>query len=307
MRALIAIFLAVTLAAGPLGAVDLILPADAHRLKHGVSALDSYALPTGPYTSAGVATRSLEGQVDRQAWRTEESDLTTLQLLAPLRAQLQKAGYDILFQCKDIACGGFDFRFAIDVIPAPDMYVDVRNYRFLAATRGADDAVSLLVSRSRTSGFVQVIRVAPQESGAKATASVVAPVSGPGQADDFIKRLTGSGHVVLRDLDFETGADTLGAGPHGSLEALAGFLKDNAEYRIAVVGHTDTVGTLAQNIELSRRRAAAVRARMIERHGIAANRIDTEGMGYLAPIASNLTEDGREANRRVEAVLLLRR
>lgn len=305
MRAGIALFLALTLAAGPVRALDLTLPADAHRVTHEVSALDSYTLPTGPYTAKGVATRTLEGRVDRQAWRIDESGLTALQLLAPLRAQVQEAGYDILFECKDVACGGFDFRFAIDVIPAPDMYVDVRNYRFLAAVRGESDAITLLVSRSRASGFVQVIRVAPSDE--DPGASVAGPVSGPGKANDLATRLTGTGHVVLRDLDFQTGADTLGPGPHASLGALAEFLQDNAEYRIALVGHTDTVGGLAQNIDLSRRRAGAVRARLVERHGIAANRIDTEGMGYLAPIASNLTAQGREANRGVEAVLLLRR
>lgn len=302
MRATLAVLLALTLGAGPAGAVDLTLPAGAQQLVHGGSALDSYGVPTGPYTQAGVPTRPVEGRVDRQAWRIEGDDLTTLQLLAPLRAQLQDDGYDVLFQCKDTACGGFDFRFAIDVIPAPDMYVDVRNYRFLSAMRGENEAVTLLVSRSRTAGFVQVIRVTPPDRAP--TADAGPPIAAPAPEGDLVARLTGAGHVVLRDLDFQTGADTLGPGPHGSLETLAGFLKSNPEYRIALVGHTDTVGALAPNIDLSRRRAAAVRARLIERHGIAPDRIDAEGMAYLAPAASNLTQEGRETNRRVEAVLL---
>ncbi|MBI6629587.1 OmpA family protein [Pontibaca salina] len=302
MRAAIALFFALTLAAGPVRAGDLALPADAQRVTQEVSARDSYAMPIGPHISTGVATRSYEGRVDRQAWRVEKSDLTTLQLLDPLRAQLQEDGYEILFQCKDIACGGFDFRFAIDVIPAPEMYVDVRNYRFLAAARGEGEAISLLVSRSRASGFVQIIRVAPSDE--DTSASVAGPISGPATTDDFATQLTSTGYVVLHDLDFQTGADTLGPGPHATLGALASFLQDNAEYRISLVGHTDTVGGLESNIELSRRRAGAVRVRLIEGYGIAAKRIDTEGVGYLAPVASNLTAQGREANRRVEAVLL---
>ena len=74
--------------------------------------------------------------------------------------------------------------------------------------------------------------------------------------------------------------------------------------RIALVGHTDTVGGLEANINVSRARARSVRQRLIESYGIAEERLDAEGMGYLAPVASNLTAEGRDQNRRVEVVLL---
>ncbi len=74
--------------------------------------------------------------------------------------------------------------------------------------------------------------------------------------------------------------------------------------RIMLVGHTDSVGGLDPNIALSRDRAASVRQRLIDAYGVAPNRLEAQGMGYLAPIASNLTAQGRETNRRVEAVLL---
>ena len=71
-----------------------------------------------------------------------------------------------------------------------------------------------------------------------------------------------------------------------------------------LVGHTDTVGSLDANIALSRRRAEAVRARLVEAHGVDGARIDARGVGYLAPAVANDSDEGREANRRVEAVLL---
>jgi len=74
--------------------------------------------------------------------------------------------------------------------------------------------------------------------------------------------------------------------------------------RIALVGHTDTVGGLQGNIALSRERAQAVRQRLIDDYDIAPERVEAEGTGYLAPLATNRTAEGREANRRVEAVLL---
>ena len=70
------------------------------------------------------------------------------------------------------------------------------------------------------------------------------------------------------------------------------------------MGHTDTVGGLEANVALSRRRAASVRDRLIERHGVPAEQLEAHGTGYLAPVAPNTTAEGREANRRVEAVLL---
>ena len=109
---------------------------------------------------------------------------------------------------------------------------------------------------------------------------------------------------MLSDLEFDTGAARLGDRPYASLDELAAFLRAHPEHRVALVGHTDNVGSLEQNVALSRERAASVRARLLERHGIAPERVEAEGMGYLAPIASNLTPEGRETNRRVEAILI---
>jgi outer membrane protein OmpA-like peptidoglycan-associated protein len=71
-----------------------------------------------------------------------------------------------------------------------------------------------------------------------------------------------------------------------------------------LVGHTDSVGGLSGNIALSKRRAQSVRQRLIDTHGVDPSRLDAEGMGYLSPAASHLTPEGREANRRVEVIVL---
>jgi OOP family OmpA-OmpF porin len=63
---------------------------------------------------------------------------------------------------------------------------------------------------------------------------------------------------------------------------------------------------LQDNTDLSRRRAEAVKAHLVEKSGVDETRIEVAGVGYLVPVASNLTAEGREANRRVEAVLLPR-
>ena len=82
------------------------------------------------------------------------------------------------------------------------------------------------------------------------------------------------------------------------------MLKAEPDLRVALVGHTDAVGSLDANTALSRRRAEAVRDRLVQSYDVAPGRVEAQGAGYLAPRASNLTEAGREQNRRVEVVVL---
>lgn len=292
----------------PLSAIanDLRLPPQARQLADRVSPLDSYALPVAPFDAGAVPVLVFEGWTERQSWRLDGAVATTLQVLAPLRDQINAVGFDIVLDCNEQACGGFDFRFAIEVIPAPDMHVNLRDYRFLAAMRGENEALSLLVSRAGNAVYVQVIHSAPPDDDPLTVAPLGTPdpQAGIQQPAGLAATLQQYGHVVLDDLVFETGAAKLGPGPFASLEQLAAVLTANPGYNIALVGHTDSVGSLADNISLSKRRAGSVRDRMTGQYGITPARIAAEGMGYLAPVASNLTPKGREANRRVEAILL---
>ena len=82
---------------------------------------------------------------------------TTLQILAPLRDQLSEAGYEIIFECAANDCGGVDFRYALDLLPEPDMHVDLGDYRFVAAQRATDtrpEYITVVVSRTDAHGFV---------------------------------------------------------------------------------------------------------------------------------------------------------
>ena len=108
----------------------------------------------------------------------------------------------------------------------------------------------------------------------------------------------------MSDLRFETGSSALGDGEYESLAALADYLKSDGTKRVALVGHTDAEGSLAANIAVSKRRATSVLERLVTSYGVAAAQLEAEGMGYLAPIASNQTDQGRTVNRRVEAILV---
>ncbi len=287
--------------ASPLVAQELTLPQSAQQISQRVSPLDSYDLPTGPFADGAVSARTVEGQVERVTWRLQAGSSTTLQLLAPLRGQIEAQGYDILFECEARICGGFDFRFGTEVVPTPDMYVAIQDYRFLSAQKGSE-VLSLLVSRNPPDGYVQMIRVTPVDARAPAPVVIDQSVDGAG---GLLAEFQQTGHVILDDLHFRTGEVALGEGPFASLALLAGFLADKPDTRLALVGHTDDTGALQANIAVSKRRAEAVRTRLIEAHGVAADRIEAQGVGYLAPITSNATAEGRDVNRRVEAVLLV--
>lgn len=281
-------------------------PGQASETTRSTAALASYDLPTGPWQSSGLPTRIVEGALDETAWRIAPPGLTTLQILAPVRDQLVKAGFTTLWECETAACGGFDFRFATRVLPEPAMHVDLGDFRFLAAERTTPEGaevVTLLVSRSAETGFAQMIHVAPAAS---VPDTVPAPASEPAVADsegDFGTELETGGAVALDDLAFETGSSVLGAGDYPSLDALADYLRTHPDRSVILVGHTDAAGSLASNVALSKARAASVRDRLIGAYAIPGEQIGAEGVGFLAPRASNLTEDGRTRNRRVEVML----
>jgi len=291
-------------------AVDLTIPGSAAMTREIAEEAGSYRLPVGPYSDGLVYSFRVEGAIVQQAWRIEAQGMTTLQILSPMRQQLLDAGFDILFECTAQTCGGFDFRFNTRVMAAPDMFVDLLDFRFLSARRNGQDNgadyVTLLISRANESGYVQIIQAGGEqiEVADRPVAPDVVPDAALMTDQSLIQKLLGQGHVILSDLDFETGSAALGAGPYASLRALADFLNADAGRRVALVGHTDTVGGLDPNIALSRERAASVLARLAEDHQVPRAQMDAEGAGYLAPIASNRTDDGREANRRVEVVLL---
>ncbi|WP_135507234.1 OmpA family protein [Roseovarius aestuariivivens] len=307
----VAIALFIGLWPGIATALNLSLPSSADKTREIREAAASYFVPVGPYDGSEVPALRVEGALVQEAWRMEAPGLTTLQILRPLRRQVIDAGYDILFTCAARDCGGFDFRFQTRVLPAPDMFVDLLDYHFLSARRGeSGEPVSfatLLVSRVGGAGYIQVIRVDPGDT-ARPALEVAPEADTPDepalQARSLATRLMREGRAVLNDLDFASGTVALGAGPFASLDALAEFLQEKETRRVALVGHTDTVGGLEPNISLSRRRAQAVLERLVSTYGIARDRLEAGGMGYLAPLTTNLTEDGREQNRRVEAVLL---
>lgn len=125
--------------------------------------------------------------------------------------------------------------------------------------------------------------------------------SGGGE-EPLEEALEQTGRVEVYGIYFDFDSDALKAESDVVLERIAGVLERNPTWRLAIEGHTDGVGDDAYNLELSQRRAAAVERALVERWGIAPERLTTAGFGATRPKAPNDTLAGRAENRRVELV-----
>lgn len=108
--------------------------------------------------------------------------------------------------------------------------------------------------------------------------------------------------ITLGDVLFEFNRAEVKPSAQERMVQLANFLKQYPDRRVSIEGHTDNIGSAAYNIELSQRRADAVKTQLIIQ-GIAADRISTIGYGKDFPVAANDTDTNRAINRRVEVVI----
>ncbi|MDG4647029.1 OmpA family protein [Roseibacterium sp. SDUM158017] len=299
-------------------AFELDLPPDAELAGSGARTQGRHEIAVGPWRVGSVPIREIAGMVQRATWRIRLSPgAETVDALAgALEAQLEAQGFEIAFSCADTACGGFDFRHRLDMGRSPEMYVDLGNFRYVSALDddGAE-AVAITVSRGGETLHVHAVHVG---DGADAPDWTTPPADAPARTDrprteppavpqaglSIVERLLRDGSAALDDLTFGTGASELSDSGYASLRTLAGFLSEDAARRVVLVGHTDSEGGRDSNIALSEARADAVRRYLVDRLGVDPAQVEAAGIGYLAPRATNATEEGREANRRVEVVVL---
>ncbi len=104
----------------------------------------------------------------------------------------------------------------------------------------------------------------------------------------------------LHGIYFNTGSAFLLPQSDATLVTVAALLKANKDWKLTVEGHTDNVGGAAYNLDLSQRRAAAVRDALVSTHGAAAAQLSVKGLGLTKPVDDNATLEGRARNRRVE-------
>jgi len=107
--------------------------------------------------------------------------------------------------------------------------------------------------------------------------------------------------LTLGSVLFAPGQATLKSEALQNLYSLVTFMQEDSERTAIIEGYTDNVGSDALNLDLSQRRAEAVRGFLIK-NGVNGERVTARGYGEASPVASNDTEAGRQQNRRVEIV-----
>lgn len=287
--------------ASPLAAqaIDLALPQGAELTATHSQTAASHALPTGPYQNGAVAMAVHDAPLRQTAHRMlRGQDHSTQSILQDLKAQVLKMGYRTDFECHSAQCGGFDFRFALDLLPEPDMHIDLADFRYFQAKLGAGNGlktVAIVVSASPKYAFVHITQLGQgAEDAARMTEASKSPE--PVAPAAFAANQT----IVLAGVTFAAGKAELQSPLPAIVADLARWLQINPQARATLIGHTDNTGNVDANTALSLARASALRAVLVARHGIDPARLSVIGRGGDAPIASNTTAEGRAANRRVE-------
>lgn len=273
----------------------LIQPYAGSTLRAGETlAFDAYRRVIGVADGASV-TETLEGRVTRLSYG-QPRGRSTLEVLANYREALLGAGLAVDFECEGPeACAnrgvgrlgvpGWNELNGINLGIAGDV-------RYLTASgRIGAREVAVAIAVNPSVHYVHVI-----EGEAMQTGQVVL------DADALAEALARDGRVVVDGILFDTGSDRLRAESDPALQHVATLLGAQPALGLWVVGHTDATGTLDANLDLSRRRAAAVVRALVERFGVDPGRLDPHGVGPLSPVASNRQDGGRQANRRVELV-----
>jgi outer membrane protein OmpA-like peptidoglycan-associated protein len=121
-------------------------------------------------------------------------------------------------------------------------------------------------------------------------------------ADEMLKAIEADGKIALYGIYFDFDKAEIKPESEPTLTEIAKLLETNPQLNLYVVGHTDMKGSLDYNINLSKHRADAVVKELVEQYKVAQGRLSSEAVGPLAPVSSNLTEEGRKFNRRVELV-----
>jgi outer membrane protein OmpA-like peptidoglycan-associated protein len=240
-----------------------------------------------------VDARRVEGRVTRIAYRTKPGP-SILEVSRNFEAQLAKAGFETLLACDTDACGGIPFIESVDVLPIPQMWADGFNFRYFAGVKkeGATETYATVVTSINNDNVTAQLVVAVVGTMDNKMVDAAAMKKGLGE----------KGHIALYGIYFDTDKATLKPESKPTLDEMAKLLNGQPDLKVFIVGHTDSQGSYEHNMALSKQRADAVAAALAGSYRIARARLYTAGVGYLAPIGSNATEDGRALNRRVELV-----
>lgn len=277
-------------------------------------------IPMGPVTLGSNGQRRFERMDALEGARTRllyvaPFERTSLEVMRNYKDALLAAGFKPLFECNRDACGdSVEVPFYFNNDSRKLMADQVMQYAF---AYGVVDPRLFVARLDRPQGgqATVIVFAAFQENSANAAAgkrvAVFVDIVESGtmekrmvtvQAPEMATNLSRDGKQAIYGIYFDFDKADIKAESKPQLEEMAKLLKANPGLKVYIVGHTDNQGALDYNIGLSQRRAEAVVRALATQYGIPAARMMPRGLGPLAPVTSNATEDGRAKNRRVELV-----
>lgn len=277
------------------------------------SGFDAFEVPLGPvdYDGAGQV-RTVEGPRTRIIYAVP-GDRSPLEVIRNYQAELDDQGFEKTYECAKEECG------PVSAMVSHFYPLDGRLENMGRITRNAFSSPrgdqQYYAAGDPESGRIVSVYAAYEtfdlhpETEGKVLVLLDVIEGAPLQrrmefvtADQMATALGSDGRVSLYGILFEYDSDRLTAASDPTLAEIARLIGGNPSLTLFVVGHTDMSGSYDYNMDLSRRRAAAVVAALTGRFDVPAERLQPAGVGPLAPVADNTTEEGRALNRRVELV-----
>lgn len=121
-------------------------------------------------------------------------------------------------------------------------------------------------------------------------------------ADEMLRGLKNAGKIALYGIFFDFDQAVVKPESKSTLDEISQLLIKNPALNLYVVGHTDMKGALEYNLTLSKNRAEAVVEELVKKYNISQSRLSGQGVGPLAPVATNENAEGLKLNRRVELI-----
>ena len=289
---------------------------------YDVKRFDEFDLQTSTFKQYNLETKKreyaqpalhLEG-AHTTLWYESQGDTSALELMRNYQNELTGKGFQILYDSgKDPAATRWNNFLA--PFGASELKTTRSRYVLYAADAKGLRVTTAKLEKPEGSIYISLTAVEwPKEDttfkakrGAYIAVDIIEPKAMAQnmvvvRADEMSKAISATGRVALYGIYFDTNKADIKPESKPALEEIAKLLKGEPNLKLHIVGHTDNVGGLPANLELSRHRAEAVLAALKGSYGIAANRLTANGVAYLAPTATNTTEEGRAKNRRVELV-----
>jgi len=253
---------------------------------------DEFNLPLGKLTKGKFEkTQHLGGKVTRILYQAPAGRSVT-EVFRNYEGALKQAGFETLFTCTKEECGFGPVTLYGGKIENWSLTYEPRYLSAKLVRPRGDVYVSLYAGASGWQWeTLYIVEMKPMEAG-------LVTVDAAALAGDISR----TGHAAVYGIYFDTGKADVKPESDAALAEITKLLEKDPQLKLHVVGHTDAVGALPGNMDLSKRRADAVVKLLTTKYKIAAARLDSHGVGPLAPVASNESEDGRAKNRRVELV-----